>query len=49
MVMGGLFSKGGSREVAKPIAIARLRMEDVCILYNVIEIFLQKKMTKVER
>jgi hypothetical protein len=37
--MGGVSSKGGSQEVAKPMIIAQLKMEDVCIFCNVIEIF----------
>jgi hypothetical protein len=49
MVMGGVFWRGGSREVAKPTAIAQLKMEDACIFYNAIEIFWQRKVTKVER
>ncbi len=49
MVMGGVSWKGGSGEVAKPMAIARLKMEDVCIFYNVIETFWQRKVTKVKR
>jgi hypothetical protein len=40
VVMGGVSWRGGSQEVAKPTAIARLKMEeDACILCNVIEIF----------
>jgi len=31
------------------MAIARLKMKDVCNLYNVIEIFCRKKITKIER
>jgi hypothetical protein len=38
-VMGGVSLKGGNQKVAKPTAITRLNMEDVCILWNVIEIF----------
>jgi hypothetical protein len=49
MVMGGVFWKGGSQEVAKPMAIAQLKMEDTCIFCNVIETFWQRKVIKVER
>jgi hypothetical protein len=31
------------------MAIAQLEMEDVCIFCNVIEIFLRRKVTKVEK
>jgi hypothetical protein len=34
---------GGSQEVVKATAIAWLKMKNVCILCNVIEIFLTKK------
>ncbi len=37
--MGGVPQRGGSREIAKPIVIAQLKMEDIYILCNVIEIF----------
>jgi hypothetical protein len=46
MVMGGMFWNGGSWEVAKPTVNAQLKMEDICILSNVIEIFLTKKSQK---
>jgi hypothetical protein len=49
MVMGSAFWKGGSHEVARPIAIIQLKMEDACILCNVIEIFWWKKVTKTKR
>jgi len=39
MVMGGVFSRGGSWEVVRLTTTIRLKMEDVCILCNVIEIF----------
>jgi hypothetical protein len=39
MVMGGLSSRGGSQEVDRSMTIAQLKMEDACILCNVIEIF----------
>ncbi len=42
-------SMGGSWKVAKPIAIAQLKMEDACILCSVIEIFWQRKVTKIGR
>ncbi len=38
MMMGGVSSRGGSREVDRFMAIVQLKMEDVCILRNVIEI-----------
>jgi hypothetical protein len=47
--MGGVCWRGGSQEIAKPLATARLKMEDVCILYNVIKTFWWRKMTKVKR
>jgi hypothetical protein len=37
--MGGVFWRGGSWEVAKPIATTRFKMEDAYILSNVIKIF----------
>jgi len=46
--MGGAFSRGGSEEVARPTTTAQLQMEGVCILCNVIEIFLQRKVTKTK-
>ncbi len=46
--MGGAFSRGGSWEVARPTAIAQLKMEDVCNLCNVIEKNLQRKVTKTK-
>jgi hypothetical protein len=49
MVMGGVSWKGGNQKVVKPMATPQLKMEDTYILYNVIEIFQQKKVTKVER
>jgi hypothetical protein len=39
MEMGDMFWKGGSKEVAKPMAIAWLKMEGTCYLCNVIEMF----------
>jgi hypothetical protein len=41
--------RGGSQEVIRPIAIVGLKMEDVCILYNVIEILWWRKVTKIEK
>jgi hypothetical protein len=38
MMMGGVSSRGGSREVDRFMVIVQLKMEDVCILRNVIEI-----------
>jgi hypothetical protein len=32
-----------SRELVKPTTIAQLKMDDVCIFCNIIEIFLMKK------
>jgi hypothetical protein len=46
--LGGAFSRGRSQEVARLIATAQLKMEDVFILCNVIEIFLQRKVTKTK-
>ncbi len=37
--MGGVSYKGGSREVARPTATIRLKIEDDCILCKVNEIF----------
>jgi hypothetical protein len=39
VVMGGVFSLSGSWEIVKLIIIARLKMEDTYIFYNVIETF----------
>jgi hypothetical protein len=39
MVMGGVSWKGGSQELVKPMTITRLKMEDACILCNLIEFF----------
>jgi hypothetical protein len=47
--MGSVFWKGGNQKVAKLPAIARLKMEDVCIFCNVIETFWQRKVTKVKK
>jgi hypothetical protein len=42
--MGGVSWKNGSQKVAKPTTIARLNMEDICILCNVIKfLFYEKK------
>jgi hypothetical protein len=41
--MGGVSWKGGSWEIARPTAIAQLKMKDVCILYKVIEFFYEEK------
>jgi hypothetical protein len=46
--MGGAYWRGGSQEVTRPLDIAQFKMEDDCILCNVIEIFLWKKITKIE-
>jgi hypothetical protein len=47
--MGDVSSRIGSQEVARPIAIASLKMEDACTLCNVIKFFCQGKVTKIER
>jgi hypothetical protein len=47
--MGSVFWRGGSQEVTKPMAIIRLKMENVCILCNVIKTFWWRKVPKVER
>jgi len=39
VVMGGVTCRGGSQKMAKPMAVALFKMEDVYILCNVIEIF----------
>jgi hypothetical protein len=39
VVMGGVFKRGGSQEIARPTITAQLKMEDAYILCNVIEIF----------
>jgi hypothetical protein len=49
MVMGGVSWRGGSREVVKPTTSAWLKMEDACILCNMIEFFWQKQTIKVEK
>jgi len=47
--MGGVFWRDGSWEVAKPIAIAQLKMEDACNLYNVIKNVLPKKSNQYKK
>ncbi len=49
VVMGGGFWRDGNWEVAKPMAITWLKMENACILYNVIEFFWQRKVIEIER
>ncbi len=49
MVMGGVSRRDGSRELARPIATAQLKMENACILCNISDIFLRRKVTKIER
>jgi len=39
MVMGGVAWTDESQEVTKLTVIAWLKMEDICIFYNVIETF----------
>jgi hypothetical protein len=46
--MGGVTWRGGSQKVAKHVAITLFKMEDACILCNVIEVFLRTKVTKVK-
>jgi hypothetical protein len=46
---GGHALKGGNQEVAKPIITAWLKMEDACILCNVIKNFWRKKVTKTKK
>jgi hypothetical protein len=48
VVVGGVFWRDGSQEVARLTAIIWLNMEDFCILCNVIENFCRKKVTKIE-
>jgi hypothetical protein len=45
--MGGAFWRGGNWE-ARPTAIARLKMEDDCMFYNVIETFWRRKIIKIK-
>jgi len=47
--MEGVFWRGGNREVVKFTITTQLKMEDVCVFYNVIEAFRWKKVIKVER
>jgi hypothetical protein len=35
--------------IARPTTTAQFKMEDVCNLYNVIDFFYQRKVTKIER
>jgi hypothetical protein len=46
---GGVSWRGGSWELVKPTVTIQLKMEEVCILCNVIEILWQNKVTKIER
>ncbi len=48
VLMGGVTWRGGSQKVAKHVAITLFKMEDACILCNVIEVFLRTKVTKVK-
>jgi hypothetical protein len=43
MEMRDVSWRGGSQEVARPITIAQLKMEDVFSCCNVVEIFCGKK------
>jgi hypothetical protein len=47
--MGDVLWRGGSQEEVRPTTITRLKMEDPCNFYNVIEIFYQRKITKAKR
>jgi hypothetical protein len=47
--MGGVCWRGGSQEVARPSTITWFKMQDACILCNVIEILWWRKVTKTER
>jgi hypothetical protein len=44
--MEGVFWRGGSWEVAKPMATAQFKIENICIFYDVIKTFLPKKSDK---
>ncbi len=46
VVMGDVFWRGGSQEVARPTTTAQLKMEDA---YNIIEFFWRKKVTKPKK
>jgi len=46
---GGVSWRGGSQEVIKLISTTQLKMEDVYIIYNVIEIIWWKKVTKIKK
>jgi len=46
--MGDGSWRGGSWEVAKLTTTVQLKMEDSCIICNVIEIFCWRKVTKIE-
>jgi hypothetical protein len=47
--MGDVYWRGGTQELAKPMAIAWLKMEDICIFCNAIKKIWQKKVIKVKR
>ncbi len=49
VAMGAMSWRGGSSKVARPIISTRLKMEDVCILCNVIEILWWRKVTKTKK
>jgi hypothetical protein len=40
---------GGSQEVVRLIATTGFKMEDACILRNIIEIFIPRKVIKTKR
>jgi hypothetical protein len=44
----GVCPRSGNQEVARSTIIAQIKMEDACILYNVIEIFWQRKVINIE-
>jgi hypothetical protein len=47
--MGDVSWRGGSHEVARPMATTWLKMEDAYNLCNVIEMFFRRKVTKIKR
>ncbi len=49
MEMKGVFERGGSQEIPRPMATTQLKMEDACRLCNVIEFFCQRKIIKTKR
>jgi hypothetical protein len=47
--MGNMFWKGGSRNATRPMPTTGLKMEDACNLYNVIEFFCWRTVTKTKK